>query len=125
MKIHDWYCHGLSASCHSHRRTVKADTLQQIPSVMTCLANSGADHRDNGAPLSAAGRQANALTCERSAMIRGTGKIRSAVLPSCTVQLPSWSEALGHSSTAPMARTSGLSSSSMVAPAGPNGAKFG
>ncbi len=37
--------------------------FEQIRSVMTCLANSGADHRDNGRPLSAAGRQASALTC--------------------------------------------------------------
>jgi len=30
---------------------------------MTWRANSGAGHRDNGAPLSTAGRQASAFTC--------------------------------------------------------------
>ena len=50
MKIHDWYCHGLSASSDNHRRTVDGEIDAQIPSVMTCRASSGHDHRDNGSP---------------------------------------------------------------------------
>ena len=63
MKIHDWYCQGFNASCDSHRRTVADEIVRQIPSVMTCSASSGQDHRDSGRPLWAAGRQANAFAC--------------------------------------------------------------
>ena len=62
MRIHDWYCHGLSASSDSHRRMVAGDIDPQIPSVIACSARSGHDHRDSGNPLSRGGVQAIALT---------------------------------------------------------------
>ena len=62
MKIHDWYCHGLSASSDNHRRTVAGEIDPQIPSVTACRASSGHDHRDSGSPLSLGGVQAIALT---------------------------------------------------------------
>jgi hypothetical protein len=62
MKIHDWYCQGLSASCDSHRRMVAGDIDPQIPSVIACSASSGHHHRDSGNPVSRGGVQAIALT---------------------------------------------------------------
>jgi len=62
MKIHDWYCQGLSASSDSHRRTVAGEIDAQIPSSTAWRASSGHDHRDRGRPCPAGGVQANALT---------------------------------------------------------------
>src|SRR4029077_3750846 len=62
MKIHDWYCHGLSASSDSHLRTVACEIDSQIPVATAWRASSGHDHRDSGSPLSAGGVQASALT---------------------------------------------------------------
>ena len=62
MKIHDWNCHGLSASSPSHRRTVEVEIDGQTPSATTCRANSGHDHRDNGSPQAFGGVHAVAFT---------------------------------------------------------------
>jgi hypothetical protein len=52
-KIQDLYCQGLIASSASHRRTVDAEIPTAMPCVTASRANSGHDHRDNGAPLAA------------------------------------------------------------------------
>jgi hypothetical protein len=53
MKIQDWYCQGLSASCLSQRRTVEAEIAPAMARATTSRASSGADQRDSGVPLSA------------------------------------------------------------------------
>jgi len=52
----------LSASSESQRRTVDADTGEQIPPVTTCRASSGQLHLASGTPEASGGWQASALT---------------------------------------------------------------
>ena len=47
-KIQDRCCQGLIASAASQRRTVAAEIVSAIPRVITSVASSVLDHRDNG-----------------------------------------------------------------------------
>src|SRR6476620_3080489 len=62
MKIQDWYCQGLSASCLSQRRTVEAEIAPAMARATTSRASPGAAQRESGVPLSAGSCQARALT---------------------------------------------------------------
>ena len=55
--IQDRYCHGLSASAASQRRTVAAEMSATIPAPTASHATSMLDHRDNGIPRSAGNSQ--------------------------------------------------------------------
>jgi hypothetical protein len=56
------YCHGLSASVRSQRRTVAPLMASTRPPVTASWATSAALHRDSGAPLAAGSSQTKALT---------------------------------------------------------------
>lgn len=74
MKIHDWYCQGLSASSLSQRRTVEAETGVVMARAVTSRASSGHDQRDNGVPVSAGSWQAKALTSATCSAVNAGGR---------------------------------------------------